>query len=78
MEVTIMRRIISACLLQTMRFDTANEASPEQELEIFCRKLDRNKVDYIIEETVKEDDGSIVVKLRKQYNTYKTTGYMGS
>lgn len=30
-----MRRIISVCLLQTMRFDTAREARPEQDLEVF-------------------------------------------
>lgn len=42
-----MRRIISACLLQTMRFDTTKEA-----------------------------DGSLVVKIRKQYNSYSTDGYL--
>ena len=67
---------MSACLLQTMRFDTANDADPDREFEIFCQKLDRNKTRYVIEEKTKEADGSLVVRLRKQYNTYKTTGYM--
>ena len=35
-----MRRITSACLLQTMRFDNLNGENPEQELEIYCKKLD--------------------------------------
>lgn len=38
-----MRRITSACLLQTMRFDTLNDVTPEQEFEIYC-KNSRRKV----------------------------------
>ena len=44
-----MRRITSACLLQTMKFDTMNDANPEQELEIFCNKLDKKGTRYSIE-----------------------------
>lgn len=73
-----MRRITSACLLQTMRFDTTNDADPEKELAIYCGKLDRKKTNYVIEETKKEPDGSLIVKIRKQYNTYKTDGYLPS
>ena len=42
-----MRRIMSACLLQTMRFDTANDANPDQEFEMFCQKMDRNRTQYV-------------------------------
>ena len=44
-----MRRIISACLLQPMRFDTTKEADPEQDFAIFCKKLDKSSVNYVIE-----------------------------
>lgn len=71
-----MRRILSACLLQTMRFDTTKEADPEQDFTIFCRKLDKNNVKYVIEEKTEEADGSLVVKIRKQYNSYGTDGYL--
>ena len=71
-----MRRIMSACLLQTMLFDTANDANPDEEFEMFCQKMDRNRTQYVIEDKKKEPDGSLVVRLRRQYNTYKTTGYM--
>lgn len=71
-----MRRILSACLLQTMRFDTSNDANPEQEYDMYCQKLDRNKTQYVVEDKQQEADGSLVVKIRKQYNAYKTTGYM--
>ena len=71
-----MRRITSACLLQTMKFDTMNDANPEQVLEIFCNKLDKKGTRYSIESKEKQADGSIVVRLRKQYNAYKTDGYL--
>jgi len=71
-----MRRITSACLLQTMRFDTTNDANPEQEFQIYCAKLDKAGTKYVIEEKKKEADGSLIVKIKKQYNTYKTDGYL--
>lgn len=71
-----MRRIVSACLLQTMRFDTTKEARPEQDLEFFLKKLDKTGAKYIIEDKKAEPDGSLVVKIKKQYNSYNTDGYM--
>ena len=67
-----MRRIVSACLLQTLRADTINGSNPEEELEIYCRKLDSKRTEYVIEDKKKESDGSLIVRIRKQYNTYKT------
>ncbi len=71
-----MRRITSACLLQTMKFDTMNDANPEQDLKMYISKLDNQKTKYTIEEQKKEADGSIVLKIRKQYTSYKTDGYI--
>ncbi|POP30636.1 protein pyrBI [Lactonifactor longoviformis] len=71
-----MRRITSACLLQTMKFDAMNNDNSEQELEIFCNKLNKKGTKYTIESKEKQGDGSIVVKLKKQYNAYKTDGYL--
>lgn len=71
-----MRRILNACLLQTMKFDAANDANPEQEYSIYCEKLKRNNTKYAIEEKKTEADGSLIVKIKKQYNSYKTDGYL--
>ena len=71
-----MKRITSACLLQTIRFDAVNDADPEKEFEIYCNKMDRRHTKYAVEESKKQEDGSLVVKIRKQYNTYKTDGYI--
>jgi len=75
-EGKIMRRIISACLLQTVRFDTVSGADPEKDFQVYCHKLERKGQKYQIEGTEKESDGALVVKIKKQYNTYKTEGYL--
>jgi len=71
-----MRRIINACLLQTMRFDISKEANPERDLEEYFKKLDKKGVKYIMESKEIEDDKSIVIKIKKQYNDYKSDSYM--
>lgn len=71
-----MRRIKSACLLQTIRFDTTNGENPKEELEMYCKRLDRRKVKYKVEGTQEQEDGSLLVKIMKQYNTYSTEGYI--
>lgn len=71
-----MRRVVSACLLQTMRFDTLNGADPEKDLEIYCKRMDMKKARYVIEGKEKQPDGSLLVKVRRQYNQYQADGYM--
>lgn len=71
-----MRRIKSACLLQTIRFDTTNDANPDTDFESFCSKLDKKKTRYIIEDKKKEPDGSLIIKIKREHNSYKTDGYL--
>ncbi|PNV60428.1 protein pyrBI [Clostridium sp. chh4-2] len=71
-----MRRILSACLLQTIKFDAANDANPQQEYSIYCERMKKNNTSFSIEETTTEPDGSLIIKIKKQYNSYKTDGYM--
>ncbi len=72
-----MKRIASACLEQTIRFfDATGTIKPEDELEQYKRKMDKHNTRYEILETNKESDGSIVIKIKKQYNTYSTEGYL--
>ncbi|MBQ8233747.1 MAG: protein pyrBI [Lachnospiraceae bacterium] len=72
-----MKRITSACLEQTIRFfDATGTIRPEDELEQYKKKLDRKNTRYEILETSKESDGSIIIKIKKQYNTYSTEGYL--
>ena len=72
-----MRRITSACLEQTIRFfDATGTIRPEDELEQYKKKMDRRNTRYEILETNKQEDGSIIIKIKKQYNTYSTEGYL--
>lgn len=72
-----MKRITSACLEQTIRFfDATGTIRPEDELEQYKKKMDRRNTRYEILETNKQDDGSIIIKIKKQYNTYGTEGYL--
>lgn len=41
-----MKRITSACLEQTIRFDTYNDAKPEEDLKKFLELMDRKKTKY--------------------------------
>ena len=72
-----MKRIRSACIFQTLVFSQKPEMGYEkdhsnrlnrEEYESYKRKLDRANTRYRIVSESTEDDGSIVVRVRKQYN----------
>lgn len=62
-----MKRIITACLEQTIKFET-------EEIEAFKAQLDRKSIKYRILGTEK-CDGEIIVRIKKQYNTYDVGDY---
>lgn len=78
-----MKRIKAACICQTLHFmlkeDTEQDIARravEEEVKIYKRKLDQNRVKYrILEETV-EEDGSIMLKIKKQYNMSPVGDYL--
>ena len=71
-----MKRIISACLEQTIRFDTYNDANPKDDLKRFLELMDRKNTKYQIVDQMENSDGSVIIKIKKQYNAYKTDGYI--
>lgn len=71
-----MKRITSACLEQTIRFDTYNDAKPQEDLNRFLELMDRKNTKYQVVDQVENSDGSIIIKIKKQYNAYKTDGYI--
>ncbi len=76
MEAVTMKRITSACLEQTIRFDTYNDANPQEDLKRFLELMDRKNTKYQVVEQNRMDDGSIIIRLKKQYNAYRTDGYI--
>ena len=72
-----MKRVKAACILQTLVFAQKPEMGyskdralriNKEEIEHYKATLDRAKTRYQIMDTVEQEDGSIVVHVRKQYN----------
>ncbi|MBQ7962009.1 MAG: hypothetical protein IJ289_05360 [Clostridia bacterium] len=73
-----MKRVKAACVLQTLVFSQKPEMgySKEhalkinlEEIEHYKATLERTKTRYQITDTVEQEDGSVVVRVRKQYNS---------
>lgn len=78
-----MKRIKSACLLQTIHFqlkeDVPHDATVrgvKDELENYKAQLKRNRTRFQIVSEEAQPDGSIILRLRKQYNNYSCEEYM--
>lgn len=72
-----MKRVKAACILQTLVFSQKPEMgySKEralkislEEVEHYKATLERSKTRYQIVDTTEQEDGSVVVRVRKQYN----------
>ena len=78
-----MKRVKSACITQTLHFMLKEDIDREyavklvnEEVTKYKTQLNRNKTIYkIISETV-QDDGSIIIEIKKQYNTSPVGNYM--
>lgn len=78
-----MKRIQSACICQTLHFMLKDELPREealkqltQEVKHYKDTLDRNRVQYRILEETPQEDGSIIVKVIKQYNQSPVGDYL--
>lgn len=78
-----MKRIRYACMEQTIHF-LAKEDMPKQaaacavqnEVAAYKAQLERDKIRYQILEETLQSDGSMLVKLKKQYNNYNCGDYL--
>lgn len=73
----IVKRVQSACILQTLVFAQKPEwgFSKEREREInreefthYKATLEKNKIRHQIDDVAEQEDGSLLVRVRKQYN----------
>ena len=78
-----MKRVKAACICQTLYFMTKEEEQPEnairwvrQEVEQYKKGLERNHTKYRILEETEQPDGSMIVKVIKQYNTSPVGDYL--
>lgn len=72
-----MKRVKSACILQTLVFAQKPEHNysteyslklNREEIEHYKASLERARTKYQILDTAEQDDGSIVIHVRKQYS----------
>lgn len=78
-----MKRVKAACICQTLHFMLKEDVGHDyaiqlvkEEYENYKKGMDQNKTQYKILEEDVQSDGSIVVKLIKQYNTSPIGEYL--
>jgi len=78
-----MKRVQAACICQTLHFCQREEVSKElneklarEEIEKYKQSLEKSKTEYKILEEKKQADGSIVIKVIKQYNNSPVGEYL--
>lgn len=78
-----MKRIKAACICQTLHFMLKEEVGREyaenqvrEEVEHYKRTLDRNNTKYKIVEETTQPDGSVIIKIIKQYNASPVGNYL--
>jgi predicted P-loop ATPase len=78
-----MKRIKAACICQTLHFMLKEDAEHDwavqqiqQEVEHYKKSLERNRTQYKIVEETTQPDGSIIIKIIKQYNYSPVGDYL--
>jgi len=79
-----MKRIKSACICQTLHFmlkdnisNDFNKQQVKREVEKYKETLDRANTKYKITEENTLEDGSVMIKIIKQYNQSPVGEYLG-
>lgn len=76
-----MKRVKAACICQTLHFMLKEEHADaaklvKEEVEHYKQSLDRNRTQYRIVEESQQQDGSIILKVIKQYNQSPVGDYL--
>ena len=78
-----MKRIQSACICQTLHFLLKDELGHDhavklvkEEVAQYKKTLERNRTQYKIVEETEQPDGSLLVKVIKQYNSSPVGHYL--
>lgn len=78
-----MKRVKAACICQTLHFllkeDVEYDQAVElvrQEVEQYKKGLEHNHIQYKIVEETEQSDGSVMIKIIKQYNSSPVGNYL--
>lgn len=82
-KVKEMKRVKAACITQTLHFmlkeDFGHEYAVklvEEEVAKYKRQLDKSGTKYRILSETRQDDDSIIIEIKKQYNTSPVGTYL--
>lgn len=78
-----MKRVKAACICQTLHFMLKEDVGHDyavklvkQEVEQYKKTLERNRTQYKIVDETEQADGSIMLKVIKQYNSSPVGSYL--
>ncbi len=78
-----MKRVKSACICQTLHFMLKEDTERayalrlvEEEVKQYKKRLDNNGTKYKIVEEATQEDGSVIIKIIKQYNQSPVGEYL--
>ena len=78
-----MKRVKAACICQTLHFmlkdgvdQTLGAKLVQEDVAHYKRTLDRNRTQYRIVEETLQPDGSVILKIIKQYNQSPVGDYL--
>ena len=78
-----MKRVKSACITQTLHFLLKEDVGQEyakklitEEVKKYKDSLDKNKTQYKILSEETQADGSVIIEIKKQYNTSPVGHYL--
>ena len=78
-----MKRVKAACITQTLHFQLKEDLGHDyaiqmvkEEVERYKRQLDRSGTKYRILSKTTQTDGSILIEIKKQYNTLPVGNYL--
>ena len=76
-------RVKAACIIQTLHFLLKEEVGHDyavqlisEEVKKYKEQLNKNKVQYKILSEETQADGSVIIEIKKQYNSSPTGNYM--
>ena len=79
----MMKRVKAACIIQTLHFLLKVEVGHDyaiqlvsEEVKKYKEQLNKNKVQYKILSEETQADGSVIIEIKKQYNSSPTGKYM--
>jgi len=78
-----MKRVKAACLTQTLHFLLKDDISHnyavkfvDEEVKKYKEELDKRRVKYKILSEERQADGSVIIEIKKQYNTSPVGNYL--